>query len=148
MKLHTPGTWLVLALAWAGAAAGAGKAASHDDVIAFIKSAGFQVCQSVPNDPPKTVVGATGKHLLEVARDCAAPKPEKSTVLFTFEYDTPKNRDDAVEHFRAAYGPAILESGSAWPIGERFAIFAAGPSHAEVQAALEAEVKRRGASAG
>ena len=96
MKLRNTGTWLVLALAWAGTAASAEKAASHDDVIAFIKSAGFQVCQSVPNDPPATVTGATGKHLLEVARDCAAPKPEKSTVLFTFEFDTSKNRDDAV----------------------------------------------------
>ena len=63
-----------------------------------------------------------------------------------FEFDTTAHRDDATERFRAAYGPAIIESGSAWPIGERFAIFASGPSHAIVREALDAEVQRRKAA--
>ena len=143
MNLRKLGTGLVLALAWTGIVASAATATAHKDVIAFIKSAGYQVCQSVANDPPATVVGARGKHLVEVARDCASTTAPKTTVLFVFEFDTAAHRDDATERFTAAYGPAIIESGSAWPIGERFAIFASGPSHATVREALDAEVQRR-----
>ena len=145
MKLRT----LAFAtLASFAAAAAANPAATHQEVTDFVKAAGWEVCDSVANDPPANLKGAKGKHLVQVAKSCASADKAHPTVLFVVEFDSAANRDEAVGHFIAAYKDAIIEQGDAWPIGERFAVFASGPANAAVHDSLAAEVAKRKAAAG
>lgn len=128
------------------AAATASPAATHQEVVDFVTAAGWEVCDSVANDPPKNLAGAKGKHLVQVGKPCASADKAHPTVLFVIEFDNAANRDAAIGHFVAAYNDAIIEMGDAWPIGERFAIFASGPAHAAVRDSLAAEVAKRKAA--
>ncbi|HET7842527.1 MAG TPA: hypothetical protein VFL14_00130 [Xanthomonadales bacterium] len=143
MKLRMLALALVAACA---TAASAEPAATHQEVTDFVKAAGWEVCDSVANAPPTNVPGAKGKHLVQVGKPCASADKAHPTVLFVLEFDTAANRDAAVAQFSATYHSAIIEMGDAWPIGERFAVFASGPAHDAVKDSLAAEVAKRKAA--
>ena len=115
---------------------------TQQQVLDFIKAAGWEICDSARNDPPANVTGATAKHLVQVGKPCDDASKAKPNVLFAFEFDNSANRDKAVGMFEATYHAAIIEEGSAWPIGERFAIFASGPAHQLVHDSLDAQLAK------
>ena len=139
----------LLALALAAPLALAQTPRSHEEVTAFVKAAGFEVCESVPNDPPDRAKsrGAIGKHLIEVAKDCAKRDPKNANVIFAFEFDTVKNRDMAVAQFVEMFEASFVDFGNAWAIGDRAAIFVSGPARGEIGLALQEEFLRRQAAA-
>ena len=112
------------------------------------KAPAVQVCESVPNDPPDRAKsrGAIGKHLIEVAKDCAKRDPKNANVIFAFEFDTAKNRDMAVAQFVEMYEASFVDFGNAWSIGDRAAIFVSGPARGEIGLALQEECLRRQAA--
>lgn len=123
---------------------------THADVVDFVVSAGLSVCesgQSSPTDAAKAR-GALTRHELEVADDCEAANRKDPTVIFAFEFDTAANRDAAVADFVKAYQTEFVDWGTAWAIGERGAIFVAGPARAAFSEKLRAEYERRAKAAG
>jgi len=141
MKLRNLAWCMLLALS-ASASADDKTPYTHQQVLDFIKAAGWEVCDSAANTPPASVTGATAKHLVQVGKPCDAATKAKPNVVFAFEFDNTAHRDAAVGHFEAAYHEAIIEEGSAWPIGDRFAIFASGPAHQLVHDSLDAQLAK------
>mgnify|MGYP003462506126 FL=1 len=136
-------------LACQHASAQALPARTHAEIIDFVVSAGLAVCESVPNAPDAraSAQGVIGKHLVEVAEDCARRDAGNPDVIFAFEFDTTAHRDAALEGVSRANAASFMDYASTWPIGERGAVFVAGPARDAVGTRLQdAYAKRKGAA--
>ena len=103
----------------------------------------------MPNAPDAraSAQGVIGKHLVEVAEDCARRDAGNPDVIFAFEFDTTAHRDAALEGFSRANAASFMDYASTWPIGERGAVFVAGPARDAVGTRLQdAYAKRKGAA--
>ena len=121
---------------------------THIEVVNFVVSSGLSVCESSEGAPTEEAKarGAIAKHELEVANDCESANHKDPTVVFAFEFDTGANRDAAVADFVKQYQAEYIDWGTAGTLGERGAIFVAGPARADVSEKLRAQFARQQAS--